>query len=219
MTYLSSHTTTRWWWIRHAQVTENQGRVYGSDDYPCDISDKASFAGLAKLLPTPAELITSGMLRARMTADAICEAGWQPNSRQAFTELNEQGFGNWQGRHYHDVYKELQNIARYYWPCPAYFRPEGGESFLDLVARAAPCIERLSEDHKGKDVVCVAHGGIVRAALLVALGLEAERALTFDIDNLSITRIDYRHIDDHIRWSVKLVNRPPRDDLEIGRGD
>ena len=56
----------------------------------------------------------------------------------------------------------------------------------------------------------MAHGGSIRAALALALGLDAERALGFSIDNLSITRID--HVDGPAKgeaWRVAAVNLPP----------
>ena len=46
--------TTRWWWVRHAPVTVNQGRIYSQTDLPCDTGDQATFANLARILPRPA---------------------------------------------------------------------------------------------------------------------------------------------------------------------
>ncbi len=44
-------TVTRWWWIRHAPVIGHGGRIYGQEDYPADLSDTATLAALAVLLP------------------------------------------------------------------------------------------------------------------------------------------------------------------------
>ena len=46
-------TTTRFWWVRHAPV-DSEGRIYGQKDMPCDCSDTAVFAGLARQLPRDA---------------------------------------------------------------------------------------------------------------------------------------------------------------------
>ena len=39
--------------------------------------------------------------------------------------------------------------------------------------------------------MAVAHGGPIRAALALALGIEPERALAFAIANCSLTRLDH----------------------------
>jgi broad specificity phosphatase PhoE len=65
--------------------------------------------------------------------------------------------------------------------------------------------------YSGRDVIVVAHGGTIRAALAQALGLEPEAALAFTIENCSITRID--HIEGPGMghgWRVVTVNRPSR---------
>jgi broad specificity phosphatase PhoE len=64
--------------------------------------------------------------------------------------------------------------------------------------------------------VAVAHGGTIRAALALALGLDAERSLSFVIDNCSLTRIDHigasassEDIASPASWRVVTVNHPP----------
>ena len=72
-------------------------------------------------------------------------------------------------------------------------------------------IEWLVAEHAGRDIIAVAHGGTIRAALALALDLAPEAALAFTIENCSVTRID--HIDGPGMghgWRVVTVNRPPR---------
>ena len=59
----------------------------------------------------------------------------------------------------------------------------------------------------------------MRAALAVALGLQAEAALTFTIENLSLTRLDHIAGADGIaHWRVVAVNqRPKLDDVSLLR--
>ena len=40
-----------------------------------------------------------------------------------------------------------------------------------------PAIERLNEEHRGRDIVAVTHGGTIRAALALALGIPLQAAL------------------------------------------
>jgi alpha-ribazole phosphatase len=79
--------------------------------------------------------------------------------------------------------------AHRFWHAPAVVRPPGGESFADVMVRVAAAVQRISPGAAGRDLVVVAHGGSIRAALAHALGIEAERALGFAVDNCSLTRL------------------------------
>ena len=62
-------------------------------------------------------------------------------------------------------------------------------------------------------MICVAHGGTIRAALAHALEIPAAKALHFQIDNLSVTRIDHHPAEENWpdpAWQVVMVNRRPR---------
>jgi broad specificity phosphatase PhoE len=80
-------------------------------------------------------------------------------------------------------------------------------------------VRRLSAEHAGRDIVAVAHGGTIRAALALALGLEPERALALSVDNCSLTRLERiagpvssrpPREDGDEAWRVVRVNQPPR---------
>ncbi|HXQ52600.1 MAG TPA: histidine phosphatase family protein [Stellaceae bacterium] len=207
---------TRWWWIRHAPVTMNQGCCYGQTDFPCDVADRAAFAALASRLPEDAIWIASPLQRTHMTAAALVEAGAQgpaPIPGPALhiePDLIEQNFGDWQGLKYSDLYARRGDEARRFWLAPAHETPPGGESFAALTRRVHRGIERLNERHRGRELVSISHGGTIRAALSLALGLGPEAALTFAVDTLSLTRIEYfpEPIAAH-GWRVVAVNQPP----------
>jgi len=82
-------------------------------------------------------------------------------------------------------------LVWWFWHSPAAERPPGGESFEDVVARVGGAMARITAEHAGRDVVAVVHGGTVRAALAVALGIDAERVLGFACDTCSVTRMDH----------------------------
>jgi alpha-ribazole phosphatase len=97
-----------------------------------------------------------------------------------------------------------------FWLAPAHAVPPGGESFVDVIARVSAAVTRLNRTHPGRDIVAVAHGGSIRAALAFALDLDPEAALAFSIDPLSLTRLD--HVDGPGAghgWRVSTVNLPP----------
>jgi alpha-ribazole phosphatase len=68
-------------------------------------------------------------------------------------------------------------------------------------------VERLTARFAARDVVAVAHGGTIRAALAQALALPAERALGFVIDTCSLTRLDHvAPADGPAQWRIVGVN-------------
>lgn len=206
---------TRWWWIRHAPVAGHDGRtIYGQDDLPADCSDLACFRALAAALPDDALWITSQLGRTRQTAVAIHAASGRA-CPELITEPDfaEQHFGEWQGLTHADLAERRDGHWHRFWLAPAEMAPPGGESFADVAARVAGAVERLTAAHAGRDIVAVAHGGSIRAALGVALGLHPDRALGFVIDNCSLTRIDHiegaltsREPDRLKSWRVVRIN-------------
>lgn len=203
-------TVTRWWWVRHAPVKDGADTVYGQTDLDADCSDDAAFRALARTLPDGALLVSSDLKRAVQTADAIRDQGLDLPEPVLEPAFREQNFGAWQGMTTAEFATLRDRTPSGYWRAPAFTRAPGGESFADLIARAVPAITRLCVDHAGHDIVAVAHGGTIRAALALALGLSAERALAFSVVQLGVTQLDY--IADPAEgdaWRISCVNRPP----------
>jgi broad specificity phosphatase PhoE len=199
-----SVTVTRWWWVRHAPVINPSGTIYGATDPIADVSDEVSFQGLARRLPAGAVWVTSHLTRAKQTAAAIRAAGLAFAEPAVEPDLGEQSFGAWHGRTYAEVEREVG--AHHFWLAPACTRPPQGESFVDLMARAAPVIDRLTRDHRGRDIVCVAHGGTIRAAVAHALALDPEVALRISTANLATTRLDHVNGDGTDAWRIGWIN-------------
>jgi broad specificity phosphatase PhoE len=188
-------TTTRWWWVRHAPV-EASGLIYGQDDLAADCSDTAPFRWLAGVLPRKAVWIVTHLQRTRQTAEAI-HAQWtggrEPALARPLVEAGfaEQHFGDWQGRSYAELEEIRDGEWHRFWLAPADTRPPGGESFAEVVSRVARSVGRLSAEHAGRDIVTIAHGGSIRAAVALALDLDPEKALALAVDNCSLTRLDH----------------------------
>ncbi len=211
---------TRWWWIRHAPV-DSGGKIYGQTDLDCDVSDLQLFRRLAMALPAEAVWVTSNLRRTRQTAEAIlahaaAEGPGRVTDLHVEPDFAEQHFGDWQGLSHDELARRRDGAWHRFWHAPAEEAPPGGESFADLVDRTGRTIERLNRRHAGGDIVAVTHGGTIRAALTVALGLHPERALGFAIENCSLTRLDHiegpsgSHDESPSSWRVVAVNLSPR---------
>lgn len=204
-----NNNLTRWWWIRHAPVSHLNGVIYGDSDPDADTSDTARFQSVARSLPDPAVWIVTDLKRTRQTAEAIGAGGYRlPDVLIEDRRLREQGFGDWHGQTHKDHNATRTDPFIGIWNCAPEVVPPGGESFVQLLARVGQAVEDLSERYRGRDIVCVAHGGSIRAALALALRLDPADALAFTISNVSLSRIDHRHTRDGIApaWRVRSVN-------------
>jgi len=204
----SAVVATRWWWVRHAPVREDNGCIYGQKDLGCDTSDRVVFAAVGRILPRNAVWVASNLKRTHQTADAIWAAGFpKPASMPHEAAFAEQHLGEWQGMNRAAFLASLPLGS--HWFAPINQPAPGGESFMDLYNRVRGAIERINSEHAGKDVIAVAHGGTIKAAIGLALGNQPEKCLAFDIDNCSVTRLDHLASHNHSSWRLPMVNQQP----------
>ena len=201
---------TRFHLIRHALVEPSaRATFYGSMDVAlCDLAlreEAALYRWLAARLPQPAHWVVTQLGRTRATAAAIFAAGYPPQSLETETDLAEQHLGEWQGIAHEALTERLRHPPHPFWPHAAEERPPGGESLRDVRARVGPVMDRLAERHGGQDVVVIAHGGSIRAAIAHALDLSPQQALNFSMRNLGLTRLE-KHGGD---WRVVSINEEP----------
>lgn len=212
----TAQQATRWWWIRHAPVVDaHLKRLSGQSDVPADTSDRDGIVRLAKRLPADATWIVTQLQRTRQTAEALWDEGAQGSEPQVEPAFAEQAFGDWTGLTWDDIGALPE--AQAFWDAPADTAPPAvhadfaAESFADQCARVAARMDALGPELLGRDVVCVAHAGAIRAALAHALGLTPARALALEVANLGLTRLDYVASGLKVRrgghWRVVGVNQ------------
>lgn len=161
---------------------------HGPTDMPGHLCGRTD-AGLAANVTFPQKFAlgrvtsiwTSPAVRARDTAKGL----WPGRNCRHDARLWEQDFGDWDGLAYADVpdMGELSGNAL------ADLAAPGGESFRDVVTRVRPAIRAAADDALATGpVAIVAHAGVIRAALAVAME-DVAAALAFEVDHLSVTRL------------------------------
>ena len=203
-------TQTRFFLIRHAVVEPSARLVmYGDMDVAvCALAmaqEAATYRWLAGRLPAGARWFHTHLSRTRATAAAIFAAGHPEAPLTVEPRFAEQHLGQWQGLSHEAITAMLRDPPHPFWPHGAFERPPGGESLEDVVARIGPALEEMTQAHAGGDVVIVAHGGSIRAAIAHALKLDPHQAFQFSVKNLSLTRLENQ--DGH--WRVMSVNEEP----------
>jgi broad specificity phosphatase PhoE len=200
--------TTRWWWIRHAPVREDGGCIYGQKDLGCDTSDRVVFDAVGKILPRNAVWYASNLKRTHQTAEAIWAAGFpRPAEMPHVNAFAEQHLGELQGMNRAAFFASLPPGRN--WLTGLDEAAPGGESFMDLYNRVCAAIECINAEQAGKNVIVVAHGGTIRAAVGLALDGQPDKGLAFDIDNCSVTRLDHLSSSSYNGWRLPMVNQQP----------
>ena len=201
---------TRWYLIRHAPVDNPERRIYGASDKSANTSNTTAFQKLAQRLPRKGIAITSHLRRTQQTLDALVSSGLEISEQIIENRLGEQDFGDWTGKTYEELRFRFGDDYDKFWITPAKEKPPNGENFIEVIDRVKECILECTQKFKGRDVICISHGGVIRAALTTALKIEAERALSISVDNLSTTIIDYLHPCENFSgaWRVRCTNIP-----------
>ena len=175
---------TTFWWVRHGPTHEKA--FVGWRDVPADLSDQEAIDRLAAYLPDDALVISSDLLRCTATADAITK------NRQRLPhdpELREFNFGDWDGMTFGDVADQFPTLSRQYWENPGDAAPPNGESWNTAETRVNTAVQRLAHQHPGRNLVVVAHIGVIVTQIRLAHSLTTQQAIGHKIDNLSVTRI------------------------------
>ncbi|MFT3671086.1 histidine phosphatase family protein [Aestuariivirga sp.] len=157
-------------YVRHGETDWNaQGLIQGSIDTELNAKGHAQAQAVAALLATHRsdwtrfEIIVSPQLRARQTAEHIVRAlgreidGLEPHVR-------ELGFGIWEGKPFWELKDSPVYPAdpegRFFW------RPEGGESYEDGVARVNTWRASLT-----RPTLVISHGAVGRCLMGAVAGL------------------------------------------------
>lgn len=193
--------TTTWHWIRHGPTHEKA--FVGWRDVPADLSDTGRIARLRASLPDKAVLVASDLQRASATATAIDAGHHRLNDHPDLREFN---FGEWDGKHSDEITQTHPGLSRAYWKTPGDVIPPGGESWNMAAARVARTVEEIMQTHRGRDIIAVAHFGVILTQVQAAMGIDARAVLAHRIEPLSLTRITF-HGDG--RTEVQVINHQP----------
>lgn len=176
--------------VRHAATLATRAAAFPVDE-PLDERGAADAAALADRLPARCDVLCSPAARCVQTAAA---AGLTPLRSERL--LAECDFGAWAGR----CLSEVDPDAAAAWMTDPAATPHGGESLRAFVARVAGWLD-MQARLDGR-AVAITHGGVVKAAVVHALGAPIDAFWRIDCAPLSITEL---HAHDG-RWTVTRLN-------------
>lgn len=178
---------SRVFWVRHGPTHEKA--FVGHRDVPADLSDTAQIARIDTYLPVDALLVSSDLSRAVDTANAIQNARTRlPHS----SDLREFDFGDWDGLHHSEVSARDPDLVRQFWENPGKLAAPNGESWNMVATRVNAAIDGIAAENPRRDIIAVAHIGVIMTQIQRAAGCTAYHAMSHQIANFSITEIQMR---------------------------
>ena len=176
--------------VRHGRTAFNAtGRIQGRIDNPLDDVGRrqASAVGeaLSSVLRDGAVVVHSSLLRATETARAIAAAGSAECDVMVDDGWIELDYGSFDGLHQSEI--DAPTWAK--WRAEPDFRPPGGESLLDVESRVSAALDRVLNLGFGT-VIVVSHVSPIKAAVTLALGVDAAVAWRTRLDPASVCRLD-----------------------------
>jgi broad specificity phosphatase PhoE len=179
---------TRLLLIRHAEPEDDvRGRCYGRLDIGLSPTGLAGAKRLAESL-RDVELERVYASPSRRAVETAAALGGTPVVEDRLRELD---FGELEGRTYDEIEREQPTLFRRWMEAPTLVRFPGGESYAELRKRVAAAVDDVVAAHSGRTVALVSHGGVVRAALAVVLGLPDDRAFALDVGYGRISVVDW----------------------------
>jgi probable phosphoglycerate mutase len=202
--------------LRHGESTYNaQGLYQGALDLPVLTPKGRSQAKAAALLLRSRfdALWVSPLARAAETASSL--VGFPPlPAPQTVDALREIHLPEWEGRAFADVKREDPARHRQWKFAPESFEmrtSEGNAHFpaRDALDRARKILDRALACQAGTRVLCVTHGGMIRAHLVAALGMDPNLLHGAILDNCSFARLSLSPKGRHRLMSFNLRSHRP----------
>ena len=204
--------------LRHGQTEFNAGsRMQGQLDTELSDLGRDQAVAAAEVLAKrqPLLIVSSDLRRALDTAVRLGERSGVPVEVDA--RLRETHLGDWQGMTHIEVDSAAPG-ARVAWRNDARWSPHGGESRVDVAARAIPLMKELvsgqsewGTDDPERPVVLVAHGGLIAALTAALLKLPVDNwPVLGGMGNASWVQLSGHSDDgagfDEIRWRLDVWN-------------
>lgn len=140
-------------------------------------------------------LYSSPLDRAMETAGQISRRlGLSIHIEESFGEVR---FGDWTGM----TFEELEGDARWgeFNRFRSGTRAPGGETLLEVQARAVAGMERVRRDRPGARVAVVSHGDVIKAALMYWLGMPLDLLERLEIGPASVSVVQLEN------WGARVL--------------
>jgi broad specificity phosphatase PhoE len=196
---------TRIYLIRHgATLLTAEDRFAGATNVALSDEGRQQATCLSQRLGAfPVSAVYASPLdRTMETARILAQPhGWEVNPRDGLKEISH---GHWEQMTRHEVEQQYPKEAAAWDEDPYTFAPEGGESGLQVTARALPALLEIVRQHEGQAIIVVSHKATIRLLLSSLLGFDPRRYRdNLDQDPAALNIVDFK---DPVRARLMLFN-------------
>ena len=187
--------------LRHAQAGLH-GHFCGHSDPGLSVQGREQVPIIIQSLShmAPRAVWSSDLRRAVETAGPIAKHhGLDYTTSPAFREMN---FGAWEGLTWKEVELQYPDDAQAWAKLFPHHRPPGGESFLELQARAVDQLEQLAKHAEPGCTLVVTHAGFIRTAVAWVLGVPDKRISRIGQNHGALTTLEKLGK----QWSITALN-------------
>jgi len=117
-------------------------------------------------------------------------------------DLREIGFGAWEGMTKEQLLETRPEEFRRFYEDPIAYPPEKAERVEDFFNRISLCYDLFLNEFLEKKILVVAHAGVIRAALMHAIGAGPGQMYNLEIRNGMVSRVRYRNG----RTGLEMIN-------------
>ncbi len=197
--------------VRHGETAWNvEARLQGQLDIPLNERGEEQARRAARSLAEdrPDVVVSSDLARARATAETIASFNQVP----LFLDpaLRERSFGSFEGMTHTEVEQRWPEQSQRWRSRDPDFAPGDGETLRVFFERCVEATLRIAEEHAGKTIVLVAHGGVLDCLYRAASRVDLDAPRIWQLDNAAINRMlhtdsgltlvgwnDVGHLSDH----------------------
>lgn len=193
MPEMTQLTITRLVIVRHGQTAGNAGKLlHGWTDLPLDETGERQAQLVARRIANEIDahaIVSSPLIRARATARAISNLTGLPVDERP--DLREMHFGDLEGLPVERLQLDHPEIAALaldphnltlQWP--------NGDHLATFYQRSRDAFSLIAEQHQGRTVVVVAHGGVIGGYLRAIAGEPLNAWQTFGLRNCAVSIVE-----------------------------
>ena len=197
---------TRLFLVRHGEPAFKNGLLGRTDS-------RLTERGCLQLLNTCQQLppfdltIASPLKRCREFAEEFSRQ--RQRDLLVNSGLRECDFGDWDGLSYQEIIENWGDEYRGFLSDPSVITPPNGEPLSEFVMRIQSTLTDVLNDHQGKTILLLTHGGVIRSLVGWCLGLNlpGQGKVPFQrikIDYASLTEISIFHGEEPFPQLIQL---------------
>lgn len=187
---------TRIYLVRHGETDWNaSGKFQGHSDIALTERGREQAALLSARLSQEkiSAFYSSDLIRARETAEILANS--HRLNVNCLKELREINFGQWEGLTSQEISHNYGDLSTQWWASPLTTQIPDGESLQEVVLRCKGSLDTIITKHTGENAVVVAHGGVIRVIVGLALGLDLNLFWKLRLENVSLSIIEFHGVD------------------------